>query len=223
MPLFGSSHGASSKNHATLSNPSKVTFPTTFNAYHPKSLSSKVILGPSESQPIYMADFPTSGFSDIIMYDGPSDRGGTLAICKPHGIGQRSCTIYIPPMGTGNQPIQEELRTEKSILKEAYSFAVVVGQGPNARPEKFEWRSSGFAGRKGYQLVRLSTRNSDVVAEWKYDSMAGIKSKVAAFSFVGAGATGEMGDPWALMAVITFLRNLQVHVQALMGVAVAGA
>lgn len=220
MPLFGSSNPAVGTNHATLSNPTKTNFPNSFNIYHPKSLSSKIVLGTSEKQPIYCAEFPKGGLSDIIMYNGPSDQGGVLGICKPHGMG-RTSTIYIPPMGTGNKPIQEEMRMEKQILKEVHSFAVVVGHGANASPEKFEWRSSGF--RMGYKLVRLSSRNEETVAQWTYDSMGGLRSKVATFEFVGSGASGEMGDAWSLMAVLTMLRALQLHMQTGMAVAIGNS
>lgn len=40
--------------------------------------------------------------------------------------------------------------------------------------------------------------------------------KAAKFQFLNSGATGELGEAWALMAVVTFVRVWQRYMQVVM-------
>lgn len=111
-----------------------------------------------------------------------------------------------------------------------------MGRGKETRREAFEWRFSQGkevkvfgAWSTGWKLVRL-----DGVAESESESGEGSSSrserrhgqtsdgkpvvavvadntspstnKIAKFHFVGAGATGELGERWAFMALMTAVR-----------------
>lgn len=212
MGLFGHS-----TTHAVLANPQQIHFPRTIHAYGSRGgIKTNMVLGTEGKQLLWKVDGAVSG--DIVLYDNPNERTNMLGI-------YRKGTVHIPPLGTGSQPIQEEFRTEKSVFSEVHSFAIVVGRGPSARPEKFEWRNAGLLGvmgMKGYKLVRVATGES--VAEWSADWSGGLRSKCASFNFVGTGASGQLGDAWALMAVMTWLRLYQRYIQTATGVfAGAGA
>jgi hypothetical protein len=116
-----------------------------------------------------------------------------------------------------------------------YRFAIEVGgdDEKQGRREDFEWRHGGgediqhlgVSGR-GWRLVRLgasAAANGDggaqggdwssvgatgdageIVAFWARSSSVFVKGYK--FDFLGAGLTGEMGERWAIMAVMTALR-----------------
>lgn len=208
MPIFG--HSASS--HAVLANPKSISFPRTICAYGSRGgIKTKMVLGTENKQLLWKVDGSVSG--DVVLYDNPDQRTNMLGIVRSSW--GSSNQVYIPPLGTSNQPIQEEFRTEKSFLSESHTFSVLVGQGHYARPERFEWKSNGALGGalgfKGYKLVRSAT--GETVADWSADWTGGLRSKVATFHFNGSGASGELGDQWALMAVMTWLKLYQRYIQ----------
>lgn len=71
---------------------------------------------------------------------------------------------------------------------------------------------------RGWKLVRLpddydeNTKKveREIVAVWGEAKMfkSGV-AKTARFQFLNSGATGELGDAWALMAVVTYTRVWQ--------------
>ncbi|WPH01516.1 Hypothetical protein R9X50_00436200 [Acrodontium crateriforme] len=136
----------------------------------------------------------------------------------------------------------EKLQSHTRLTSVSFTFIVPVpSKGGGAKyPEKFEWRQSRGAEVKsaasskyttGWKLVRLSNENAtgvggrrkdreigetsdgkEVVAVWaNYAKMS--MTKVACFQFCGTGATGELGDEWTLMAVLSVLRLWQVTVE----------
>lgn len=57
-------------------------------------------------------------------------------------------------------------------------------------------------------------KEEEVVAVWADASMLGMSmTKAARFQFPGSAATGELGELWTLMAVVTFLRVWQRKMQ----------
>jgi len=102
-------------------------------------------------------------------------------------------------------------------------------------PEKFEWRpsrSKEVIGDDylswGWKLIRISGDTPDTPAGTSHvtegavasdgkevvavlTDYARISSKIAQFQFLGSGATGEFGDAWAIMAVVTALRVWQIR------------
>lgn len=117
-----------------------------------------------------------------------------------------------------------------------FRFAIEVGPDPHTawRREVFEWRHShGDAvaafldgASSGWKLVRLADSSSDpsgsesrrlvwprssdgyeIVAVWSHARLS--LTKVLKFRFLGSGATGVLGERWAIMAVMTALRMYQ--------------
>ncbi|GKT47542.1 uncharacterized protein ColSpa_07723 [Colletotrichum spaethianum] len=196
-------------------------FPPAFNLYS-QSFSRTMVLGEHQSQPFYAMSIH-SGLSSsppIILHSGPANTSPPLASVEHHSFsGRMSITLPPAPKGSpGGAPIIDlECRTNFPLS--SYIFA--MGVGPNCqRLEQFEWRpSSGEAiamldGRsRGWKLVRLAQAaapsafkggdGKEVVAVWTDAGMS--MSKVAKFAFTGSGLTGELGERWAIMAVISGL------------------
>ncbi|KXH64922.1 hypothetical protein CNYM01_04191 [Colletotrichum nymphaeae SA-01] len=200
-------------------------FPPAFNVYS-QSFSRSMLLGEHQSQPFYGMSIH-SGLSSsppIVLHSGPSDRFPPLASVEYHSFSSRmSITLPPAPIRTpGGGPIVE-LESKSDFPSWSYLFA--IGVGPNCeRLEQFEWRtSSGEAiaaldGRsRGWKLVRLAQSvpqnagpgafrggdGKEVVAVWTDAGMS--MTKLAKFAFMGSGLTGELGERWAIMAVISGL------------------
>ncbi|KAK1980677.1 hypothetical protein LZ30DRAFT_594283 [Colletotrichum cereale] len=196
-------------------------FPPAFNVYT-QSFSRTMILGEHQNQPSYAMSLH-SGLSSsppIVLHSGPTNTSPPLASVEYHSFSSRmSITLPPAPRGSpGGAPVVD-LESKMDFPSSSYHFA--MGVGPDCeRLEQFQWRpSSGEAiamldGRsRGWKLVRLAQsagpaafRGSDgkeVVAVWTDAGMS--LSKQAKFAFIGSGLTGELGERWAVMAVISGL------------------
>ncbi|KAK4040416.1 hypothetical protein C8A01DRAFT_46230 [Parachaetomium inaequale] len=124
-----------------------------------------------------------------------------------------------------------------------FSFSIEVSHGKEPRREKFEWRKFAkdvdeTAKEGGFKLVRLpSPRSSTKLAD---DTDADAGSEVLALlawrqlfpkfkhaftlQLLGRGQSGELGERWSLMVVITALRlwALRVAGKTKKGVIAAG-
>lgn len=104
------------------------------------------------------------------------------------------------------------------------------------RREMFEWRNIGWSdalpqlvetgmARPGWKLLRmdgsglagaysgpLTSNGKEVVMAWAPVIMS--FTKVARFAFFGSGATDELGERWALMAVMSALALLEMEARA---------
>jgi hypothetical protein len=137
-----------------------------------------------------------------------------------------------PPPGAENESSYEFLRHDPSFKTETYRFTIDVGLGGDKEtlPENFEWRPSDrqeiqqLVKRNkyilGWELVRLGSRvdirdgegssgitpdGEEIVAVWaRYAGWS--LTKAFKFQFMGSGASGELGERWAVMAVISALR-----------------
>ncbi|KAK2002362.1 hypothetical protein LX36DRAFT_652289 [Colletotrichum falcatum] len=196
-------------------------FPPAFNVYM-QSFSRTMVLGEHQNQPIYAMSLHhgLSSSPPIVLHSGPTNTFPPLASVEYHSFSPRM-SIMLPsaPRGSpGGAPVIE-LESKLDFPSSSYYFE--MGVGPNCeRLEQFEWRpSSGEAiamldGRsRGWKLVRLAQsagpaafRGSDgkeVVAAWT-DAQISL-SKQAKFAFMGSGLTGELGERWAVMAVVSGL------------------
>ncbi|KAH8648576.1 hypothetical protein BX600DRAFT_442862 [Xylariales sp. PMI_506] len=196
-------------------------FPASFSLYHPSTFSKTYLLGEHQSQPLYAVALHTgwSGKPDVVLHAGPDEKRFPPIASVDANTMSRSSTVTLPPVpGSGLDCATE--RAEFSGFghgKESFSIEVDASGG---RREAFEWRHShggevdGLGGRgRGWKLVRLAasgsgaSRSSDgkeVVAVWANASMSA--TKILNFEFLGSGATGVLGERWAIMAVITALR-----------------
>ncbi|RFU76195.1 atp synthase alpha chain precursor [Trichoderma arundinaceum] len=236
---------AHSKIHkATLAG---VTFPNTMELYYDPSWKKlKLSLGESPSEPLYMFNLPEGWWGDLIMYNGPTLEHPPLAAVRNTGKTAMGNVVTLPPLGSGQEVIEEKMSRRRNGMMDVFSFAAVVevreGEKPTRRVERFEWVSSGSKEVKdlhewshGWKLRRVAANGADedadkdadaddekyeaandstpgeILAVWA-DATKSLK-KAAKFQFINSGATGELGDAWALMAVITFVRVWQRYMQ----------
>ncbi|TQN74095.1 hypothetical protein CSHISOI_01323 [Colletotrichum shisoi] len=208
---------------STSPSPSSVArqFPPAFNVYA-QSFSRTLLLGEHQNQPFYALSIH-SGFTSsppIVLHSGPANTSPPLASVDYHSFSTRM-SMTLPPAPKGSPGGAPVIELEYNLDFPTLNYAFAMGVGPNCeRLERFEWRSSSgeaiamLDGRsRGWKLVRLAQsagsagyRSSDgkeVVAVW---TDAGLSmTKVAKFAFTGSGLTGELGERWAIMAVISGL------------------
>ncbi|KAI1761169.1 hypothetical protein GGR53DRAFT_469612 [Hypoxylon sp. FL1150] len=178
-----------------------------------------------------------SGQPDLVLHRGPSDTLPPLAAGTGGvGVGRHS-VIVLPALPNSRLDSSQELllRVDEARKKwrVRFRFAIEVGPDPHTawRREVFEWRHShGDAvsafldgAKAGWKLVRLADSSGDegggrlvwprssdgceIVAVWAHARLS--FTKVLKFRFLGSGATGALGDRWAIMAVMTALRMYQ--------------
>jgi hypothetical protein len=201
--------------------PTSIRLPVAFNLYYQKSWGLKFHLGEHESSPLYCAALPNSWYGDLVMYNGPNTDSPPLAKARNSGSLGNHTKFTLPPVAPGRPPLEEEMRASSSLTHEKHSFAIPTGR--EGYPQQFEWRHTSSdelkrlgESSRGWKLVWLNRDgHEEVVAMWadatfhRHMSM----TKTARFMFVNRGATGEFGDIWALMAVVSFLRLWQKKMQ----------
>ncbi|KAL6903110.1 hypothetical protein GGI43DRAFT_333190 [Trichoderma evansii] len=218
-----------------------VRFPNTFELYYEPSWKKlKLGLGPDPSQPLYTFNLPEGWWGDLIMYDGPTLEYPPLAAVRNTGKLGMGNAVTLPPLGPGLEVLDEQMSRRRKGLMDVFSFAAVVdvreGEKTTRRVERFEWVGSGrkevkdlHEWRHGWKLRRVVATGADedddeaandipageVLAVWA-DSATMSLRKAAKFQFLNSGATGELGEAWALMAVITFVRIWQRYMQVAM-------
>ncbi|KAK9771986.1 hypothetical protein SCAR479_11305 [Seiridium cardinale] len=213
-------------------------FPPHFNAYYQWKFTKTFHLGQSKDQPLYAVRTHTgwSGTPGIVLHNGPSDKDPPLAAAGDENSWSKHSTIILPPLpGSDAKSSTEFMRTNVSWKTVSYPFTIEVGHGPNARRENFEWRQSRGGEIKeldkhsrGWKLVRLranaegsggersarshgaTSDGKEIVAVWTWHSGWSM-TKSFKFQFLGSALTGEMGERWSVMAVITALRMWYLH------------
>lgn len=190
------------------------SFPTEFGLFY-STLSGglKLSLGQQKDQPFYILSLPNGWYAEMILYAGTSASADPLAVVRNTGkVGQHDA-IELAPLRPGMPLIHEEMKFYSHGWQARYSFAAPVG--PDGHRERLEWRSSKTGevqslGEKssGWELVRLDNKE-DVVAVWSEAKLKMSLHHTATFRFVGAGADGQMGIGFAVMAVTSFLRIWQ--------------
>ncbi|KAH8677487.1 hypothetical protein BX600DRAFT_129489 [Xylariales sp. PMI_506] len=213
-----------------------IKFPPTFNLYYLRSVPDRSIfhLGTEEDRPLYAVTFHTSFTEDlrvVLHSDADADSGITPLAAAFQKPGRRDSTIQLTGFPTAET---EELLAHAGLISTAYTFEIEIG--PQRRREKFEWRPSKGSEVKGLiassgrgvsglgrKLVRLSAESDgvggtravrdtgassdgrEVVAVW-VDNPKWTMNRAGAFQFLGTGATGDLGERFRVMAVITALR-----------------
>ncbi|KAK4443460.1 hypothetical protein QBC34DRAFT_443317 [Podospora aff. communis PSN243] len=197
------------------------TLPRTYTVALKKSWTKlTAILTDPHSGFSFAADWPEGYWSKLILYNGPTKEYAPLATAKPTGTMRKDFAITLPSISPHEPERTEIFRHGSSFsFKETYWFGFQVGY--NA--EKFEWRrSSGEevwdapgGGRFGWKLVRIgngaggegygiTSDGMEVVAVWADYGLMSF-SKIGTFEFRGSGATGELGNMWSVMAIMSCL------------------
>jgi hypothetical protein len=170
----------------------------------------------------------------IVLHEGADPKGPVVATVTKQGLVKHDTVIELRRPGLEGEPIREPLVSDVSMtLKNSrFTFAFDVGRGKEkTHRETFEWRISkaievrtldsmafgwklvrlgpdqpaGKGGSRGARDVGEASDGNEVVAAWSENSGMTL-SKIAKFHFLGAGATGEFGDDWALMAALSAFR-----------------
>jgi hypothetical protein len=221
-----------------------VTFPNTFELYYEPSWKKlQLSLGEVSSEPIYTFNLPEGWWGDLIMYNGPTLEHPPLAAVRNTGKSGMGNAVTLPPLGPCQEVLEDKMSRKSKGLVDVFSFAAVVqvreGEKTTRRVERFEWVGSGRKEVKdlhewghGWKLRRVVASGADedvdeaaneipageILAVWADSSSIRSMRKAAKFQFMflNSGATGELGEAWALMAVITFVRVWQRYMQVVM-------
>lgn len=209
-------------------------FPQAFNLYQESSFSQRrYTLGEHQTAPMYTVTLHSgwSGKPNVVLHNGPSDASPPLAAVD-HNKFSSASTVTLPPPGvlppSNSRPVVERILNSGGFGIPTHTFSIeTTTTGPNGVtdtfPERFQWRhSSGnevksLGGRgSGWKLVRLSpdapspngatfaSDGREVVAVWAWAS--GSLTKRMKFKFLGTGASGDLGERWAVMTVASALK-----------------
>nr|POE78047.1 hypothetical protein CFP56_09688 [Quercus suber] len=212
---------SSDERHSVASSPSSAPvdapgqlFPRTLNLYHDKfkNLKTTVMhLGEHQSQPMYAVtvNMGLSGKVSLTLHNGPDISTPALGTVESVGMGLTESIITIPSP-PARVPISERMRLHQTWSSESYTFPATLRNGEVGN---FVWRRSHSEAVReldgypwGWKLVRADS-NDEVVAVLADNKKVG--NEVAKFGFTGSGATGELGDEWATMAVLAAVRVWQ--------------
>ncbi|KAF5984858.1 hypothetical protein FBULB1_3152 [Fusarium bulbicola] len=189
--------------------------------------SYKLLLSGPNGEPMYTIELAKGSYSDILPHSGSSIHSPLLAASSRPSTRRGDYLIRLPSF-SGDAPREEILHCPKGLTGRGHFwFVTQVGHGPDQHREGFEWRSSrGVEARsvgqssRGYKLVRVGSTNfhngstnrvgytsdgKEVVAVWASTSSFKSWSGVGEFQFRGSGATSELGQLWALMAVMSWM------------------
>ena len=185
-------------------------FPPSFGLYIDSVMGRTMMLGAHQSEPLYAVSLHSgwTGNPSTILHSGLSDKDPPLATADTSAFGS-SCTVELPPLtATTAGGASEERVTGSGWYHKRLSFSIEVAA--TGQREAFEWRRSRGsevaalgASHSGWKLVRLAT--GEVIAAWALAPMS--ITKQLQFHFLGSGASGALGERWAVMAVITALRT----------------
>lgn len=206
-------------------------FPFTFSIFFVESRKDKktdyYVLATEDTQRV--SPFKAISFHggmakhSITLHSGPTANSAPLALAGIEKRFHSTSIIALPALAAGpggaiNQV--ERLKYQGSLMNPEMPFSVAVGMpgSTHQHTETFEWRSDPVVRGKPEKslkrrLVRLSSSTEtgeDIVAIW-IDELIPEKSKLGTFCFQGSGATGELGQYWALMAVMTSIRISQME------------
>lgn len=149
---------------------------------------------------------------------------------------QSSSFIALPGLNDGGISAPENrierLENKGSLrsLSELFCFSIPVGSSGNVEVqqqiESFEWRGDSALNKRNgnpleRRLIRLestTTQGQEVVGVWTDDVSPLTGNKLGTFQFLGSGATGELGEYWTLMAVMSLIRILEVRYPGAEGV-----
>ena len=198
-------------------------FPPIFHLYA-QPFSRTFHLGEHQDHPVYAVSthHGWSGNPDVVLHTGTSKYDIPLAAAEITHTIPMTLTIHLPALPGSKQEASIEPLLVYGGISRRFRFSIEVDAAGAIR-EEFEWRhSSGSAikdyacARQGWKLMRMATGppsyeqagytssdGKEVVAVWANVAMSMTKSW--RFAFIGTGATGVLGERWAVMAVMTAL------------------
>ena len=192
-----------------------VRFPSKFEIYYDDQSGLKLFLG-EKNNPSKMVSMPGGWHSGAIMYNGNTMDADPVAVILGISHWSKRDHFLLAPSQPGQQlDFGQDLRSHHRGFSTAYVFEISTGR--SLRPEKFMWHSShGEAVRAldealpGWKLLRLGHGDEVVAVAAEAAWLGRASRKVGVFEFAGSGATGELGEAWAVMAVASFVTTSQL-------------
>jgi hypothetical protein len=201
--------------------------------YNPAMVSTNSTLGPSKDEPRYLVQTRSKmincfGLGDLVLRDGTDKLAPPIAsVGNEKGSKKRRSLIRLAARDNANETALEV--SMDGDYRSTKSFMMPLANG---YPAKFEWRQSRseevtrLNGSRmpcngGWKLVRVAAKPSqpgDPVSS-EGDEVVAIGAKPRTFhrspefAFVGAGARGELGENFEIVAVMSFLRLYELYMQ----------
>lgn len=197
-------------------------FPKTFQFYytgqHTLNKASYFVIAADYDtqlpQPIYAVKFRmgnTETSSSVRLYSGIDRTSTAMGSSGLDHWNDPYSFISLPAPATGAHANRvERFMHVKGMDRHSFSLAVPREDG-SLQEEVFEWRGSSMllaskTNIKPWTLFRLASGGrEETVATWTELEQIPDSGKLGTFSFCGSGATGELGQYWALMVVMSFL------------------
>ncbi|KAI9788275.1 MAG: hypothetical protein M1816_007041 [Peltula sp. TS41687] len=209
--------------------------PLAFNLYYKKWTVKTYQLGEHEDQPLYTITSVTDFAQKkpmVILHEGGDPKGPIISTVTKDSMMNAHTNITVPGRpGSADDTITEHLRSDMFTGSNhlSFSFSFNVCRDKDIHREAFEWRPTRGAEVRaldkwswGWKLVRLgkttgsggsrsvrsvgeTSDGKEIVAVWAAKTTF-TTSKLGKFHFLGAGMTGELGEEWAFMAVMSALR-----------------
>lgn len=193
-------------------------FPISLGMYYagagPDYKSQRFYLGSEDDGKLYALTFHDAyGLHQMTLYSTPEYKAPLLGLALNETRLGSGATITLPPTSssssTGEQGGNRVEKLKYNFQRSTHSFTVVVGRGTDARTETFEWRDDKKPKPKIRRLTRIAPEGLEIVAVWKEGSVPNRQRRLATLEFFESGATGELGELWTLMAVVSALRVCQ--------------
>lgn len=176
--------------------------------------------------PLYAVSNDGKHLFHTTLHSKPDINSSPLAIAGQHRVLTTAARIVMP-RGHGAEGEQKENRVEQMALRkstlthETYTWSFPVPSPADAgelQTDTFEWRKPFFSSSRTRTLFRRGTgvgtsekeqKEGEAICTWVSQPWKKDKSTLlGTVSFLGSGATGELGAEWKLMAVMTILRLL---------------
>lgn len=154
----------------------------------------------------------------VTLHAGPNHSDPPLGLAGAEKLFRSMSLVALPaasstPEGAVNRIVP--LSPQKSLKFDNFNFSCPVGDA--GVEEQFEWRSDSIIRPppgKLYERALIRMKGEEVVGRWTDDPAPEKSAKLGTFQFEGSGATGELGQYWTLMAVMTLLRISQIKWEA---------
>ena len=175
--------------------------------------SQQFYLAEIASERLYAVTFHNGyGSRQMTLYSESKHESSPLAISANESRASSNAAITLPSLKAveGSTMCTEQLKYSFGSSK--FTFSAYVGCEPERQIETFEWRLDKNSSKPQVRrLARLAGEEVEFVARWVEGTVPTRQGKIASFEFLGSGATGELGEYWALMAVASALRICQWH------------
>ncbi|KUI54580.1 hypothetical protein VP1G_01962 [Cytospora mali] len=192
-------------------------FPTTVNLYfRPRTRHGRdYFLGTAQSNPLNEVTFHSIRLPSITLHPG-FDKSCAIATFN-HSSLLRSSRVYAPWLAGGHT----DIRT--THIPRKWTFTARIGHAESGVIERFEWRRTSshtvyyhLDARQGWKLVRMNraARTLEGAERSRALSARGMARRWLLRLLLGimgcrstdtGGGTGELGEEWEALAVITAL------------------